>query len=93
MKNSLLADLMLKDTRMDRMRRLSGNNSKQGFQLMKPYKDSLWNQINVVNFCSSGQRPGSTIKAEDRVYPGQNATMGMSLYLCWVCRNRTFIFP
>ena len=44
---SLLAELTIEDTWMDRLPRVIERGDKQGFELMGPYTNPLWSQMAV----------------------------------------------
>ena len=48
---TLLAELISEDVWMDRLRRVIERKNREGFELMGPYTNPLWNQLSVVDDC------------------------------------------
>ena len=75
---NLLAELTTEDTWMDRLRRVIERKDRHTFEMMGPYKNSLWHQMSVVDDCIvvdgrlavPGQLRPAVLKRIHRGHPG-----------------------
>ena len=88
---SLLAELISKNSWMDRLRRVIERNDHHSFELKGPYTNPLWHQLSVVDDCIlvdnrlavPGQLQQAVLKRIHRGHPGQEAMLDVSKYLWW----------
>ena len=86
---NFLAELTTEDTWMDRLRRVTEQKDRHSFELMRPYTNSLWHQMSVVDDCIvvdgrlivPGQLRPAVLKRIHRSHPGQEAMINVSRYL------------
>ena len=96
---SLLEELTTEDTWMDRLRRVIERGDTQGFKLMGPYTNPLWSQMAVQDDCILVnnrlavpiQLRQVVLKRIHQGYPGQEAMLGFSQYLCWLHMHKDIV--
>ena len=88
---NLLAELTTEDTWMNRLRIVIERKDRHSFEMMGPFRNSLWHQMAVVDDCIvvdgrlavPGQLRPAVLKRIHRGHPGQETMLDVSRYLWW----------